>query len=68
MLILTNDTENEVSVQARIRFRDGEGMIVGDTPVFESVPAHSKMRSTFSGYSASGAFDGYSYPPMCFFN
>jgi hypothetical protein len=64
-LLLTNNSDVNQSFSFKIRFRDGDDLIVGDDLVFVDIPARSKMKENFSAYSTTTAVDGYAFPPSC---
>ena len=65
-VLLTNTSNSTEKVALTVRFKDSEGVLVGDDSIIESVPGNSKVRAEISATGSSGAvISGYSYPPRC---
>ena len=68
-VLLTNTSSSAEDVDLTVRFKDSEGVLVGDDLIYESVPGNSKVRVQISAAGSSGpVFSGYAYPPRCTFD
>ena len=68
-VLLTNTSSSTENVDLTVRFKDNEGVLVGDDLIYESVPGNSKVRVDISAAGSSGGvFGGYAYPPRCTFD
>ena len=68
-VLLTNTSSSTENVDLTVRFKDSEGVLVGDDLIYESVPGNSKVRVNISAAGSSGPVSsGYSYPPRCTFD
>lgn len=68
-VLLTNTSSSTENVDLTVRFKDSEGVLVGDDLIYESVPGNSKVRVEISAVGSSGpVISGYSYPPRCTFD
>lgn len=68
-VLLTNTSSSSADVDLTVRFKDSEGVLVGDDLIYESVPGNSKVRVKISAAGSSGpVFSGYAYPPRCTFD
>ena len=64
LLVNTSNTSSEVDL--KVRYRDNEGVIVGDSWIYEDVPGYEKLRVDISASGASGPVGGGTlYPPKC---
>ncbi len=65
-VLLTNTSGSDQQVDLTFRFKDTEGVVVGDDLVYETVPGDSKLRASISAAGSSGAVGGgATYPPNC---
>lgn len=65
-VLLTNTSNSDQQVDLTFRFKDSEGVVVGDDTVYETVPGDSKLRASISAAGSSGAVGGGAmYPPAC---
>jgi hypothetical protein len=68
-VLLTNTSSSSADVNLTVRFKDSEGVLVGDDLIYETVPGNSKVRVAISAAGSSGpVISGYSYPPRCTFD
>jgi hypothetical protein len=68
-VLLTNTSSSAENVDLTVRFKDSEGVLVGDDLIYESVPGNSKVRVEISAAGSSGpVISGHSYPPRCTFD
>ena len=68
-VLLTNTSSSTENVDLKVRFKDSEGVFVGEDLIYESVPGNSKVRAEISAAGSSGPVaSGYSYPPRCTFD
>jgi hypothetical protein len=68
-VLLTNTSSSAENVDLTVRFKDSEGVLVGDDVIYESVPGNSKVRVEISAAGSSGpVISGHSYPPRCTFD
>ena len=68
-VLLTNTSSSTENVDLTVRFKDGEGVLVGDNLIYESVPGNSKVRVEISATGSTGpVISGYSYPHRCTFD
>ena len=68
-VLLTNTSSSTENVDLTVRFKDSEGVLVGDDLIYESVPGNSKVRVEISAAGSSGpVISGNSYPPRCTFD
>ena len=68
-VLLTNTSSSTENVDLTVRFKDSEGVLVGDDLIYESVPGNSKVRVEISAAGSSGpVISGHSYPPRCTFD
>jgi hypothetical protein len=68
-VLLTNTSSSAENVDLTVRFKDSEGVLVGDDLIYETVPGNSKVRVEISAAGSSGpVISGHSYPPRCTFD
>ena len=68
-VLLTNTSSSTENVDLTVRFKDSDGVLVGDDLIYESVPGNSKVRVEISAAGSSGpVISGNSYPPRCTFD
>lgn len=68
-VLLTNTSNSTETVDLTVRFKDSDGVLVGDDLIYESVPGNSKVRVEISAAgSSSPVISGNSYPPRCTFD
>lgn len=66
-VLLSNTSNASQEVDLTIRFKDDEGVLVGDTLVYEDVPGRSKVRVSISASGSSGPVAGGNvFPATCF--
>jgi hypothetical protein len=68
-VLLTNTSSSSTTVDLTVRYKDNEGILVGDSLIYETVPGNSKVRVTISAAGSSGAVGGgANFPPSCTFD
>jgi hypothetical protein len=67
-VLLTNTSNSTENVDLTVRFKDSEGVLVGDDLIYESVPGNSKVRVEISAVGSSGGVFGFGYPSRCTFH
>jgi hypothetical protein len=67
-VVLTNTSNSTENVDLTVRFKDSEGVLVGDDLIYESVPGNSKVRVEISAVGSSGGVFGFGYPSRCTFH
>lgn len=68
-VLLTNTSDSSATVDLTVRYKDSEGVIVGDSLIYETVPGKSKVRVDISAAGSSEAVGGGAYyPPSCTFD
>ena len=68
-VLLTNTSSSTEDVDLTVRFKDNEGVLIGDDSIYESVPGNSKVRVEISAVGSSGpVLSGFAYPPRCTFD
>ena len=64
LLVNTSSTSSEVNLT--VRYSDNEGVLVGDSLIYEVVPGGAKLRVGISASGVSGPVSGgATYPPTC---
>jgi hypothetical protein len=68
-VLLTNTSSSSTTVDLTVRYKDNEGILVGDSLIYETVPGNSKVRVTISAAGSSDAVGGgANFPPSCTFD
>jgi hypothetical protein len=68
-VLLTNTSSSSTTVDLTVRYKDTEGILVGDSLIYETVPGNSKVRVTISAAGSSDAVGGgANFPPSCTFD
>jgi hypothetical protein len=65
-ILLTNTDASSQTVNITVRYKDNDGVLVGSSPVYETVPGDSKVRKDISGAGSSGPVSGGAvFPAVC---
>jgi hypothetical protein len=65
-ILLANTSSNSVTVDMTVRYKDEDGILVGDSGIYETVPGNSKVRKIISGAGSSGPVSGGAdFPAVC---
>ena len=65
-VLLTNTNGISETVDITVRYKDDDGVLVGDSSIYETIPGNSKVRKVISGEGSSGPVSGgNNFPAVC---
>ena len=65
-ILLTNTSGSSQTVDLTVRYKDDDGVLVGSSGIYETVPGDSKVRSDLNAAGSSGPVSGGAFfPAVC---